>query len=373
MNALHLEAQQALLPFHNTTPAAEQFTADRWIVKSILQKSIRRGDVDRAKRAAATLLQQDRSTLWRRLVVIAFEDIGIGCIEAVVAAVAATDSKFRRQIGDDQVLASLVALMCEAPKDRSSDYLAVAVQHPRLASAARHLATFSPAELMELAFDPGLNLFTRSLALRALWHDPETNSAARDLVIGNFDETRVPALLIEAATIGSRKTREFITLLVPLLWTVADFARATVTDQPVPCTAVAKEIPLYALDKHTRLGQLAIWRFAEENVVVRGCLARFVDRKHWRAAAHVAAFYVDAAPVARRLSWQKSEELELFGAECDLAHAGVPIEGVRPLIQAVRSNLVHLNEVRAEVLLRNATSLSGGAVSIERPAYRYSR
>jgi MgsA AAA+ ATPase C terminal len=186
MSALHFKAQQALAPFIETLPLSCPVTADRWIAKSILQKSIRRGDADTARRAAATLLQQDRSALWRRLVVIAFEDIGIGCIEAVIAAVAVTDAKFRRQTGDDQVLASLVALMCEAPKDRSSDYLAVAVQHPRLASAARHLAMFSPAELMEQAFDPGLNLFTRSLALRALWHDPETNSAARDLVIGNF-------------------------------------------------------------------------------------------------------------------------------------------------------------------------------------------
>jgi hypothetical protein len=111
-------------------------------------------------------------------------------------------------------------------------------------------------------------------------------------------------------------------------------------------------MPLYALDKHTRLGREAIWRLAYENDSVRTCLARFVPAGQRRSAAYVAAFYVDAAPVAKRLMWDQSEALEAFGIERDLIHAGVPAEGIQPLLEAMRANLEHLNELRAQILAR---------------------
>jgi hypothetical protein len=118
-------------------------------------------------------------------------------------------------------------------------------------------------------------------------------------------------------------------------------------------------VPLYALDKHTRLGREAIWHFACENNTVRACLERFVPASQRRSAAYVAAFYVDAAPIARRLMWDQSEALEAFGIERDLLHAGVPTEGIQPLLAAMRANLGHLNELRAQVLARaqNATAM----------------
>ena len=64
----------------------------------------------------------------------------------------------------------------------------------------------------------------------------------------------------------------------------------------------------------------------------------------------MAAFYVDAAPIARRLMWDQSEALEAFGIERDLLHAGLPAEGIQPLLKVMRANVAHLNELRAQVL-----------------------
>jgi hypothetical protein len=75
---------------------------------------------------------------------------------------------------------------------------------------------------------------------------------------------------------------------------------------------------------------------------------RFVPEGRRRCVANVAAFYADAAPVARRLIWDQSDRLEAFGIV-----AGAPTEGIRPLLEAVRANLGHLNETRAEVLRRS--------------------
>ncbi len=67
---------------------------DRWIASSLLQKSIRRGEVELARRAASTLHAFDRNAIWRRLIVIACEDVGVGDIDALLEtflAAASTD------------------------------------------------------------------------------------------------------------------------------------------------------------------------------------------------------------------------------------------------------------------------------------------
>jgi replication-associated recombination protein RarA len=50
---------------------------DRWIASSLLQKSIRWGEVELAQRAAWTLHAFDRNAIGRRLIVIACEDVGL--------------------------------------------------------------------------------------------------------------------------------------------------------------------------------------------------------------------------------------------------------------------------------------------------------
>jgi hypothetical protein len=144
--------------------------------------------------------------------------------------------------------------------------------------------------------------------------------------------------------------------MVPLIWLAARKSENRICDCPVPRLVKADDVPLYALDKHTRLGSEAIWRFACENESVRACLARFVPASQRRSAAYVAAFYVDAAPVARRLTWDQSEALETFGIERDLLHAGVHTEGIQPLLEAMRANLGHLNELRANVIAAARTA-----------------
>jgi hypothetical protein len=52
------------------------------------------------------------------------------------------------------------------------------------------------------------------------------------------------------------------------------------------------------------------------------------------------------------LIWDQSEALEAFGIERDLLHAGVPADGIQPLLEAMRANLEHLNELRAQILTR---------------------
>jgi replication-associated recombination protein RarA len=97
---------------------------DRWIASSLLQKSIRRSDADLAYRAGCRFLELDRSGIWRRLIIIAFEDVGVRDVGALIDTVfAIASTECRRTCGEASVLKFIVRRLAEAPKDRSGDYL----------------------------------------------------------------------------------------------------------------------------------------------------------------------------------------------------------------------------------------------------------
>ena len=116
-------------------PFFEPIAADPWVISSLLQKSVRRGETEIAQRASLTLLNFRGSAIWRRFIVIAFEDVGIGSIDAITTAVvASSDAAFRKTCGGDvRVAAHLSTILADAPKDRSADFLAEAKDHPDLA------------------------------------------------------------------------------------------------------------------------------------------------------------------------------------------------------------------------------------------------
>src|SRR6266536_1559451 len=128
---------------------------DRWIASSLLQKSIRRGDVELAQRAACTLHAFDRNAIWRRLVVIVCEDVGVGDIDALLETLlAATSTDLRRQCGEASVLGAVVRRLAEAVKDRSGDYLAcAAADHPDLSATCRFCKEASLEKRLELLAD----------------------------------------------------------------------------------------------------------------------------------------------------------------------------------------------------------------------------
>src|SRR5215472_17247358 len=95
--------------------ANDRLSCNRWIASSALQKAIRRGDTAIALRAAFALHREDRSATWRRLIAIAFEDVGPADLDVVLETVAvATLPKWRVVIGEEAVLRSIIATLASA-------------------------------------------------------------------------------------------------------------------------------------------------------------------------------------------------------------------------------------------------------------------
>jgi replication-associated recombination protein RarA len=98
-------------------------------VRSVLQKSIRRGWVEEAALAAYELFASGKEAedmLWRRLEIIATEDVGFGLIEAPALIEALHAQRMRMaDPGDGWIyIAHAVRLLATAKKDRTSMELA---------------------------------------------------------------------------------------------------------------------------------------------------------------------------------------------------------------------------------------------------------
>ena len=244
--------------------------ADPWVVSSLLQKSIRRSETDIAQRAALTFFQLKGTATWRRLMVIAFEDIGIGSLDVVTTTVAAAgDSAWRKNHGGDLRLATyLVGLLAEAPKDRSADYRCDAKDHPMLAYFWRAMEKASLESRLSRVRDQALTLPQRAVAALSVLGIGSRGDVSRtgglEALLTAFHELEVPEELVAATRIAAARTREPITAMVPLIWLAARQSENRVCDCAVPPLVKADDVPLYALDKHTRLGREAIWRFAYE-------------------------------------------------------------------------------------------------------------
>jgi hypothetical protein len=344
----------------STTVAGKPIPADPWVISSLLQKSIRRSETELAHRAVQTLFKFRGTAIWRRLMVIAFEDVGIGSVETVLMTVAAaSDAGWRKsQGGNVGVAVQVVGLLADAPKDRSADHLAGAQDHPAFTEFTRSMANHSMKTRLVKVADGSAPLVERAIAVTlssGLISDKGRVPAGRTtgMLLDKFRQLGVPEDLVVASDIAAAKMHEPITLMVPLLWLAgAGSKHRQVRNSPVPPLVIAGEVPLYALDEHTRLGRQAIRRFAAENEVVRACLERLVPAGGRVRAVNLAAFYADAAPVAKRLVWDQSDQLQAFGIERDFLRAGVPVNAIAPLLGAARANLGHLNELRAQVLVQ---------------------
>jgi len=351
-------------------PIFEPLIADQWVIKSLLQKSIRRGEVDIARRAALTFLAQKGSAIWRRFIIIAFEDIGAGSVDDVAMTIAAsTDASWRRQVGGDvMIVAHLARLLAEAPKSRSAEHLVTtATHHPSVEHERRLVSNRSIADNLAAVANESNTLTYRALAAWCVsgigWKHEKLHGSDLPGLFDAYRKLGVPEELVAATGIAATKSREPITLMAPLIWLAANDAQVPCALRAeVPSSSVLDGIPMYALDKHTRIGQEAIRTLVKYNCELRECLERYVAPAQRNGAAYMAAFYADAAPLASKLLWDGADQLEALGTEADLLKVGVLAEGIQPLLRLFRENVEHLNKVRAYTVCRKRGSVDIASV-----------
>jgi replication-associated recombination protein RarA len=98
-------------------------------VRSVLQKSIRRGLVEEAVLAAFELYVTGPETeelLWRRLEIITIEDVGVGLVQGPMLIEALNSQRLRWPRNAERWMfsAHAVRMLCAAQKDRTTQELA---------------------------------------------------------------------------------------------------------------------------------------------------------------------------------------------------------------------------------------------------------
>ncbi len=344
--------------------AVEPLPCDRWLAASALQKAIRRGDALTAGRAVRTLYRHDPRSAWRRLLVIAYEDIGIGALDAVVTTtLRCSNAKARREAGGDEASALATSqMLAAAPKDRSADLMfAIVLHHPALESARSRLRSVSIAQRLAWVADPTLSWPERALAA---WHssgveergEPRVGPGDLGGLMRTYGELGVPEPLLEAVGLTLKKTREPFVLMLPLLWLATAEGEWEVIDSPLPPSGLINGLPLCAVDKHTRLGRQAIGRFARENAAIARVLMKHAQGSR-DAALGMAVFYADGALTRPTLRWRQSAEFTAAGVAADFhkvkVTSGVGVE----LVELVTAHIADLDTIRLQLLSR-ASSLS---------------
>lgn len=342
----------------------EPLRCDRWIASSVLQKAIRRGHAEIAQRAVLKLQQETRSDILRRLLVIGFEDVG-AANPAVLIKIGRTVglSGWRDTEIRNRLLMNLVSELAGSPKDRSTDCLISAAQHhPTCSEFGKRCSVMSPNERKEVLSDLTAPLEFRSLAalsLSGLGSRSIQDRGAGDLemLAKTYRDLGVAADFAAAAALAAKKTREAITILAPLIWLEIERGGVGwVSELAMPETELVEGVPLYAFDKHTRLGKRAVRELIGADTAFKCCLEEFVAKPRWQAAAEMAAFYADAAPIARRLEWSLSHPVETLGTEADFFKAGVTLPAIPPLQATMAAALGKLNDIRKALWLEARSS-----------------
>ena len=339
---------------HTLDPVA----LDPWVASSLLQKAIRRGETDLALLAAREFQRHRGKGIWRRLVNIAFEDVGIADPDLVgEITFLAYDARARACLGPDtELVAGFCRRLAQTPKDRSTDYLVCTAIKSEAGLAEQQALTRTPvSQLVAIAANPDQPLLKRAAAglLSCTKDDAFVPGDALPTLLAALS-AKFPCALYDAVEMAAKRGLGSYILMAPLLWSAMrnEGGSQGVAVQSVPPGETARGVPLYALDKHTAVGKRAIIQFAQQNLEMVEVLKQVPpDRR--RDVALMAAFYADAVPISRRFLWGQSFELERLGFAADMGKAGCPSEAQFAILACVRTNLPDLNRMRRAALGRD--------------------
>lgn len=236
----------------------------KYIIRSGLQKAVRRGQSARAVELALRLYRIDPSYVWTAVATVAVEDIGAGNPDAVLWATMAQTSTFRRAVGEAPLLIALVSSMaastkcrlaCELPyvTDRSQHDLFRAFGHLSKAELLTRVAASDPVETyVSLAILRGKT--PSGLRIRAPNRSEfmEVTELFRDLLPETFARAATAAFL--------RPVDEMSVAILPA-FRIHGRSEETARSDLMPESVVVAGYASEAYDQHERTGRKALAAF----------------------------------------------------------------------------------------------------------------
>ncbi|MDP3294827.1 MAG: hypothetical protein Q8M37_08815 [Nevskia sp.] len=349
-----LRATQFIQQFLSFMPrhSYELPTADRWVLTSNLHKAIRYGLVTQAAVTAEALFQCDALYFYRRLPVIALEDVSLGNLGACLEVLTFCRSiPLRRKFQGQGLAGYLAARLAATMKSRSAcDLLSlVSAQHGQQA-VEDEIAGQSIRAAVDAACSPDAPLRLRAVSFMRLDRLPIRNGDKRDETLRRVAaQLKLPAVVADIFVQGH--ATHGLNALLPIVYGLmgkrslrvehTDLAETTrLLDGPILCAAG---------DQHTRFGQTATKLWLQEAPE----LLRFLTQRGLSDSANkligMAVFHIEGSLLDRRLTNDCLELLREETERAEMTALGLSSEDAAQLYDLMRRNLSILNEIRVRL------------------------
>ena len=264
------ELSHKLLAFHEPNITGCQI-ADRDILSSSLQKSLRRAYLPGALNAAKGLIAADPRLFWRRLVTIAFEDFGLTNLALTAEIVeAARDRAWRARVGGDiRVAAYLAYRLTQTPGDRRIDdvyMLGVAALKSEEISAAVNNATDCLRSLVKNASSLS-SLCERPVPMRSFTAVVPRACDEAISAVQNLDP-KVAALCVSARKVSQC----LLPVVLPSLLQQPSLSSYTLESRDLNARSIAGILP-EAVDGYTAAGRAILLSTIRSSKELAGILA----------------------------------------------------------------------------------------------------
>jgi hypothetical protein len=311
---VQMELAEALAQIPMTLP--QPLDCDRWVARSALQKCVRRGEVGLAQRALANLFAHDPATVWRHLVIICVEDVGVANVDLLAQIVSAKrDKAWRRQMGGDwHVMASLVRLMAESNHCQAAcDLLLKVTNDPSLEITKADALDAGPEELALQIADPSRQIEDRAISIMALGGCLAEGQQYKspNCVFEIISELGYFSHVVATCHAAWKISRNPMTMLLPLVWQAWTKNEGhRITNDHLPTVQMIGEIPGYALDQFTRTGNQISRFYLKQDAELRD-LFEIADIPTGRYARTLgdAIFLIEGGLVVKRMIWSDAERL----------------------------------------------------------------
>lgn len=300
-------------------PPVQPLACDRYVARSCLQKAIRRAEPVLAQRALVNLFLHDRRSAWRALTIIALEDVGVANVDLLAKTVAAYRNRtWRTQMGGEwPVLAELArqmagSLHCQAACDLLLRAMNDPTQEHARAAALEAAADTLAAQLWDRNAPP----VGRAVAALALGGELSRGQQHRDpaAVFDIIAEAGRSSHIVATCQVAWRISRNPMSLLLPIVWEhwMSMGQACTVTDDPMPPVQMLGDVPGYALDQFTRIGNSVSRALLRDDESLKQILieAEVPTGRQVRAVGDL-LFISEGGLLANRARWAIGDQLRL--------------------------------------------------------------
>ena len=336
---------------------------NKWLASSAWQKAIRRNQPDIARRMVTGLYRLDPEYPWRRLPVIALEDVGAADLPLVAKIMWASGKLVwrRRHGGDLPILLYFTEQLAAAVKDRVACDLEVWTDYDTgLAGVRAQVAGLNRQELFDAASDVDYPLGYRHLALRYLAGTrafPGVNLVPGRL--GDFMDVvevgRSLGLNDDVLTIAVLARHRGGSMALSLVLAMAMLQTAdavAVEPDPILELPMLGAYPSYALDAHNHQGKRAIGYFVKACQPMRDWLdASDVAPEHRAKVVMELLFRAETELLDRRLVYGESRRVQLMSWHATInGYAGLSADLVEEGVLTMREHLPALHHARERIM-----------------------